>query len=270
MSTIFNPGASRSQFESAINRVIANQNGTANVLDPAGVPIHTDITSANRYGPTVPFTSLLQSLQATGTGTGTGMCVLNTNLNSKISITGNTGNQQQLQFLPNVSSPSSTSTCSPVIESGIMKISDGQTNIRLDLPTATRIRILLNEVSVLNQQSNSFYDERGKKAVEMLSDSPSDPAGISSYRMTYMTRRETASSSNSGAWIAVAVIIVIWGFTASYAYFSSGAGGGGGEGGGTGGASIAMLSIVPAFVILLMLLGYVFIDGYSMMISPGG
>jgi len=120
----------------------------------------------------------------------------------------------------------------------------------------------------LNEQANKFYDERGKKAVEMLSDNPSDPAGVSSYRMTYMTRRETASSSNSGAWIAVAVIIVIWGFTASYAYFSGGAGGG--EGGGSEGVSIAMLSIVPASVIVLMLLGYVFIDGYSMMISPGG
>jgi hypothetical protein len=185
-------------------------------------------------------------------------------------MTKSADNKQQLQFSPNVSSPSSTATCSPVIENGIFKISDGQTNIRLDLPTTTRIRILLQEVGLLNEQANKFYDERGKKAVEMLSDNPSDPAGVSSYRMTYMTRRETASSSNSGAWIAVAVIIVIWGFTASYAYFSGGVGGGGGEGGGSEGTSIAMLSIVPASVIVLMLLGYVFIDGYSMMISPGG
>lgn len=260
MSTIFNPGVSKSRFELAINQATASQNGTATIFDPTGVPINKDILGSNKYGPAVPFTSLLQSR--------TGLCVLNTNLNSKISITTDANNQQQIQFSPTLSSQSSTATCSPVVEGGVMKLSDGQTNIRLDLPTATRIRILMNELTNLNKESNKFYDERGKKAVEMLSDSPSDPAGVSSYRMTYMTRRETASSSNFGAWVAVAVIIVIWGFTASYAYFSGGTVGDSGSS--SSGPSLAMLSIVPASIIILMLLGYVFVDGYGMMISPGG
>ena len=265
MSTIFNPGTSRSQFESAINQAVASQNGTASIIDPTGVPIHKDITSPNRYGPAVPFTSLLQNLQANQPGSGAGMCLLNANLDSKISITG-TSDNQQLQFLPNVSSPPSTANCSPVIEKGIFKISDGQTNIRLDVPTANRIRILLQEVSLLNKEARNFYDERGKKAVEMLSDSPSDPAGVSSYRMTYMTRRETASSSNYGAWIAVAVIIIIWGFTASYVYFN----GGSTTEGESGGGGLAMLGTVPLGIITLMMLGYTFVDGYGIMISPGG
>jgi hypothetical protein len=255
MNSDFNPGTLRSQFESAINQAIASQNGTAQVLDPNGIPIHKDIIASNRYGPSIPFTSLLQTLQ--GSGTSSGMCLLNKNLTSNIFIGGLSNDQ--LQFSPNVVSKLSTESCSPVIDKGIFKITDGQTNIRLNLQTATRIRILLQELSLLNQQANLFYDERGKKAVEMLSDSPSDPAGVSSYRMTYMTRRETASSSNYGAWVAIAVIVVVWAFTASYAYFS-----GGGE------VGMAMLSIVPASVIVLMMLGYVFIDGYGMMISPGG
>lgn len=260
MSTEFNPGALRSQFELAI----ASQNGSSTITDPTGVPIQKDILKSNKYGPAVPFTSLLQSLQASGPGGGIGMCVLSKNLNSSISIITDASDQDKLQFSPSLSAQSSTASCSPVIEKGIMKISDGQTNIHIDLPTATRIRILLNELTVLNQQANKFYDERGKKAVEMLSDNPSDPAGVSSYRMTYMTRRETASSSNFGAWIAVAVIIVLWGFTASYVYFS------GGIGPGVEGSSIAILSIVPASILVLMMLGYMFIDGYGMMISPGG
>ena len=104
MSTIFNPGVSKSRFELAISQANASRNGTTTIIDPTGVPINKDIIFSNKYGPAVPFTSLLQSLQASGpgSGSGTGLCVLNTNLNSKISIFTDASNQQQLRFSPSV------------------------------------------------------------------------------------------------------------------------------------------------------------------------
>lgn len=244
------------QFLTAISQFVANEDGTsssATIMDPTGVPINKDIIVTNRYGPSVPFTGILNNLQTSSNGT----CFLNTNLGSKISITPD----NQVRYEPN---DPKTITCSPTVDNGQFRYSDGQTNVKLDIPTTLRIRIILEELSLLNRESNKFFDERGKQAINLLSNESNDPAGPSSYRMTYMTRRETASTSNYGAWIVVAVIIIIWGFTASYVYFGS-------SGGGVEQMpSYLLLTIVPAGIIVLMMLGYGFIEGYSMFISPGG
>jgi len=247
------------QFSAAIRQFVASGDGTsssANIMDPTGVPINKDIIVTNRYGPSVPFTEILRNLQSSTNGT----CFLNSNLGSKISITPD----NQMRYEPN---DPKTMSCSPTIDKGEFRYTDGQTTVKLDIPTTTKIRILLQEMALLNNQSNTFFDERSKQAINLLSNESSDPAGISSYRMTYMTRRENASSSNYGAWIAVSVIIILWAFTASYVYFT-GNGGSGNEAGSI--PSLAMLSIVPATVIILTMMGYVFMDGYGMFISPGG
>jgi hypothetical protein len=249
MASVFNPGNIAAKFDSIL------KSGTQGVIDVKGSPINKEIIEANRYGPAVPFTGILRNLQSTDSKSSN--CFLKESLPLPPYIDSN----NKLGYGSN-KSLTSTSNCSPFINDNRLQFTDNDLNkMFLDIPTTTRIRILLYEIAELNDKSNSFYEQRGKNAVDILSNQGNDSEAIPSYRLTYMNRRQTAASSNTISWLITIAFLVIWAGTASYLYFNGAL---------QGTSEKIIVSVVPISIIILLIFGFIFVENYQIQMSNIG
>jgi hypothetical protein len=209
------------------------------IVDSEGVPIHGDVLQDNRYGPAIPGVDILQNLSDFNQN-----CFLNSGLDVK-------GYETYKRITVG------NDTCD---------ISDKLTNYEYyqdirtsDVPSDTvpKLRILLKEVSEINNLSNQFFQKREEKAVEILEKSTT-PDNEYSMRLNYINRRKHTANSNTISLIISIVIISLTLFTGGYLYFAGKI---------KSPMDYAIITLPISILILSLLLGYVFVKDYALFLT---
>jgi len=172
-------------------------------MDPENVPIHADILEDNKYGPSVPGVDILQSLTDFA-----GNCFLKDGLDRKKS------EYAKFKTDPGV--------CDVSDKLADYSYNQGIQTINVPSDIVPKVRILLREFHLVNEVTNTFFEERAKRAVSVL-DTPEEVNNTKySVRSEYIDRRHAAEQANAIALIIMAVISIFTIFTGSYIIFTNG------------------------------------------------
>jgi hypothetical protein len=216
---------------------------TGEIVDPNGSPIHKDVLENNKYGPKIPYTTLLENLRRfQGFDNKSQNCVITSELQKP--------SPSYASFVEDAN------VCVPTKENGKFTIStDATTTQTINSEDVMKLRILLKEIIQLNEVSNRFFDLREKKAVDLLENNNGSEFSL---RLHYLNRRDSAAFSNQVSLWVISALYIFLTFTVGYLYF-------------TGKLETTTQKIIAglpfAIPAIMIVLGYVTIGNYSLFLE---